>query len=81
LRFAEPGGCEIAAPFGLDDLFALVVRPTPRFTGMKRGIYQDRVRPKARLAVWPHLRTEAWPPVEGQPRRPPSQLPKPPATL
>jgi uncharacterized protein len=51
--------CAIAAPFGLDDLFALVVRPTPRFRGVKFSLHLDRVRKKRWLAVWPGLRIVA----------------------
>ena len=49
-------GCEIAAPLGLDDLLALTLRPTPRFCGEKRGIYEERLRAKRWTASWPHLR-------------------------
>jgi hypothetical protein len=55
VRRSGEGGIEIAAPFGLDDLFALVVRPTPRFTGTKRDIYVERVRNKQWLRIWPRL--------------------------
>ncbi|WP_058975124.1 nucleotidyltransferase family protein [Pseudomonas syringae] len=46
---------EVAAPFGLDDLFNLVVRPTARFEMEKKPIYIDRVRSKNWLATWPNL--------------------------
>ena len=55
-RQAPEGSCEIAAPFGLGDLFDLVLRPTPRFAGEKRAVYLDRVRSKGWLAIWPRLR-------------------------
>jgi hypothetical protein len=48
-------GCEIAAPFGLDDLLNLILRPTPRFSREKRGIYEDRLRTKDWTASWPLL--------------------------
>lgn len=47
---------EIAAPFGLDDLFQLLIRPTPRFVDDKQAIYAQRLREKNWLATWPHLR-------------------------
>jgi uncharacterized protein len=50
--------CDIAAPFGLHDLFALVVKPTPRFMGPKHGVYLDRVRAKRWSSSWPRLRIE-----------------------
>jgi hypothetical protein len=57
-KLAEQGTLEIAAPFGLDDLFDLVLRPTPHFAGEKRHVYWDRVQSKQWLTIWPLLRTE-----------------------
>jgi uncharacterized protein len=54
-RRAEKGHCEIAAPFGLGDLFGLVLRPTPRFMGDKHYIFLSRVQTKGWLAAWPLL--------------------------
>lgn len=51
--------CEVAAPFGLDDLLTLVLRPTPRFVCEKRHVYEDRVRSKRWTCSWPLLRKEA----------------------
>ncbi|MGD9541455.1 nucleotidyltransferase family protein [Methylocystis sp.] len=50
--------CEIAAPFGLRDLFHMVVRPTPRFAATKREIYEDRIQKKDWTNRWPLLRVE-----------------------
>ncbi|MEH3041599.1 MAG: nucleotidyltransferase family protein [Sphingomonas paucimobilis] len=49
-------GCEVTAPFGLDDLMRSILRPTPRFVGDKRSIYAERVRSKDWLTIWPGLR-------------------------
>lgn len=49
---------EIIAPFGLDDLFGLVIRPGPRFANNKHQAYLDRVRAKRWLVAWPRLRIE-----------------------
>jgi hypothetical protein len=49
-------GCEIAAPFGLDDLLNLILRPSPRFSREKRGVYEDRLRTKGWTTAWPLLR-------------------------
>ena len=49
------GKVEILAPFGLDDLFSLIVRPTPDFIAEKLPIYQNRVREKRWLERWPRL--------------------------
>jgi len=56
VRQNERGACEIAAPFGLDDLFGLVLRPTPRFAGDKHPVYLERVAAKSWLQRWPRLR-------------------------
>ena len=49
---------EVAAPYGLDDLFALIVRPTPCFLRKKHAAYLSRVRTKNWLEIWPNLRIE-----------------------
>jgi hypothetical protein len=49
---------EVAAPFGLEDLFELVVRPTQRFQTEKYPLYVDRVRSKNWQIDWPCLRIE-----------------------
>ncbi|OZA17323.1 MAG: hypothetical protein B7X90_15310 [Novosphingobium sp. 17-62-19] len=46
---------DVASPLGLDDLFNLVLRPTPRFACEKLPIYQKRVESKAWITVWPLL--------------------------
>lgn len=51
--------CEVAAPFGLDDLLTLVLRPTPRFVSEKRHVYEERVRSKRWTSSWPLLLKEA----------------------
>lgn len=48
--------CEISAPFGVDDLLNLLLRPTPRFAVEKRSIYEDRISMKGWLTLWPRLR-------------------------
>ena len=55
VRLSHAGAIEVAAPFGLDDLFDLVVRPTARFTGAKHAIYLERIRAKNWQARWPGL--------------------------
>jgi uncharacterized protein len=56
-RQTAEGAYEIAAPFGLGDLFDLVLRPTPRFAaGDKRAVYLDSIQSKRWLAIWPRLR-------------------------
>jgi hypothetical protein len=48
--------CEVAAPFGLGDLLSLALRPTPRFAGDRRAVFEKRARDKGWLARWPQLR-------------------------
>lgn len=48
--------CEIEAPFGLDDLLNLVLRPTPHFSDEKRPIYEERLQAKDWSVAWPLLR-------------------------
>lgn len=42
VRRSYEDGCEIAAPFGLDDLLNLILRPTPCFARERRHIYAER---------------------------------------
>jgi uncharacterized protein len=55
VRLARYGTLDVAAPFGLDDLFGLVVRPTPRFMAAKYPLYLERLRAKDWRAAWPGL--------------------------
>jgi hypothetical protein len=58
VRLIEGNGLEVAAPFGLDDLYAGVIRPTPHFLRAKRAIFDERVLRKEWLRRWPSLRVE-----------------------
>ena len=58
VRYADSGELDVAAPFGLDDLFGAVVRPTPHFLGDKRALVAERIRRKEWLKRWPLLRIE-----------------------
>ena len=49
---------EINAPLGLDDLFALRLRPTTAFSGKKRSVFQERVRSKRWVERYPMLTIE-----------------------
>ncbi|WP_062386170.1 nucleotidyltransferase family protein [Pseudomonas abietaniphila] len=55
VRLGRNDVIEVAAPFGLDDLFNLVVRPTARFEVEKKPLYLDRIRSKNWPATWPDL--------------------------
>ena len=48
------GTVEVIAPYGVDDLLSLIVRPTPAF-GHKIDIYRERVMAKDWPARWPKL--------------------------
>lgn len=58
VRYIDGGDVEIAAPFGLEDLYGAVVRPTPRFQGAKRAMFDERLKCKKWLEQWPSLRVE-----------------------
>ncbi len=55
LRMTQCGELEIIAPLGLDDLFALELRPTENFISQKRDIYLDRIQAKNWLSRYPKL--------------------------
>lgn len=56
IRLNETGTPELLAPFGLDDLFALIVRPTPHAKAHKMAAFRDRVRRKDWRTKWPKLK-------------------------
>jgi hypothetical protein len=47
--------CELIAPFGLDDLLGLKVRPAGAFADRKRSIFEERLSRKAWLSEFPKL--------------------------
>jgi hypothetical protein len=47
---------DVLAPFGLEDLFALIVRPTPAFATDRLPVVRTRLREKRWLERWPRLR-------------------------
>lgn len=58
VRLSEQADIEVSAPFGLDDLFGLIVRPTQRFLAEKNAMYADRIQGKNWQHAWPGLRIE-----------------------
>ena len=49
----------LIAPYGLDDLVSMVVKPVPRFSeGKWRDVYLNRMRQKQWLIKWPNLTIE-----------------------
>ncbi|HWJ68918.1 MAG TPA: nucleotidyltransferase family protein [Sphingobium sp.] len=54
-RLRPDGAIDINAPFGVDDLFALRLRPTPSFATDKRPIFQMRVVSRRWLERYPGL--------------------------
>jgi hypothetical protein len=54
-RYATSGEIEINAPFGLEDLFAMRLRPTPNFLKDKLPIFQNRVTSKRWIERYPLL--------------------------
>ena len=57
-RLDDSGVVEINAPFGLDDLFTLRLRPTPRFMTEKLPIFLERVSSKRWMHRYPNLSLE-----------------------
>jgi hypothetical protein len=58
VRLGQDGAIEVAAPFGLADLFSMRVRPTARFSGEKHPVYLDRISAKNWQAQWPLISVE-----------------------
>lgn len=58
VRLERNSDISVSAPFGLSDLFKLVVRPTPAFKG-RMHIFHDRLSTKGWLEQWPQLRVES----------------------
>ena len=55
LRLTEAGRLELLAPHGLEDLFALRVRPTPRAREARLAAYRERLKRKRWQERWPRL--------------------------
>lgn len=62
VRLTDNHRLETIAPYGLEDLFELRLRPTPRFEYDKRAIFMQRVAEKRWLARYPLLRIIEQPP-------------------
>ncbi|TWC69821.1 nucleotidyltransferase family protein [Herbaspirillum sp. SJZ099] len=60
VRWEENEGIQITAPYGLDDLYEGVIRPTPRYQVEKKQIMENRVVAKNWLQLWPKLRMVPW---------------------
>lgn len=54
-RLSANDKVEVAAPFGLDDLFDLIVRPVGRFRDEKKPLFMERLQSKQWLTKWPDL--------------------------
>lgn len=52
-RLDAEGAIEVLAPFGLEDLFELRLRPSPKV--LTPRAFQERVREKGWLSRWPEL--------------------------
>ena len=56
VRRTAGDGCDLIAPFGLDDLLTLTLRPAGAFAGAKRPIFDSRLREKRWMLDFPELR-------------------------
>jgi hypothetical protein len=54
VRMRQDGSVEVIAPFGLDDLFSMVVRRNPRRVSVET--YEQRIADKRYVARWPMVR-------------------------
>lgn len=55
VRLNVHGGLDVVAPFGLDDLFAHRLRPTPAIMKRDPSIFEHRVVSKGWFERWPNL--------------------------
>ncbi len=55
VRLIDDSVIEIASPYGLDDLYQAILRPTPHFLTDKKTIVEDRIKSKRWLEQWPRL--------------------------
>ena len=69
VRLEEDDSLSIAAPFGLEDIFALTIRPCHKIAGNQKH-YGEKARRMARL--WPELKVLDW--ETSEPVRPESLL-------
>lgn len=58
VRLTHSGSIEVNAPYGLDDLFALRLRPTPLFLTDRLETFTERVAAKRWLQRYPRLAIE-----------------------
>ena len=57
MRLLESGDFIITAPFGLEDLFSMTIRPTPR-GGQRENAYLNRINSKRWQLKWPRATVE-----------------------
>lgn len=57
-RLTEVGELEMFAPYGLDDVLAFVIRPTPHFLADsdRMALYRNRLNKKNWARKWPNLK-------------------------
>ncbi|HEM3696338.1 TPA: nucleotidyltransferase family protein [Streptococcus suis] len=57
VRQTEKGTIELFAPYGLDDIYNYIVRPTPHFLANSKGmnIYKKRMKKKNWKKLWPAI--------------------------
>jgi hypothetical protein len=57
VRRDNDGGLEIMAPYGLEDLFSMSIRPTPRGR-VRKAEYLSRIQEKLWHERWPNVTVE-----------------------
>lgn len=58
IRLNADGAVEILSPFGLADLFEMVIRPTPHARALRMAAFHERIASKDWLDNWPQLRID-----------------------
>jgi hypothetical protein len=57
VRLSPDDRVDVLAPWGLEDLFTMIVRPTPSGRA-KRDVYRRRIAEKKWERLWPGVRVE-----------------------
>jgi len=61
VRLNDDGQIELSAPWGINDLVNIVIRPTPLYVDIhseRRKNHELRVSKKWWNEIWPHVKTD-----------------------
>ena len=54
-QMGDAGTVEVLAPFGVEDLSAMIIRPTPVFAANKMDVFRQRLAAKRWAERWPEV--------------------------